>query len=103
MDKEQFIKLMSEIIKYNKKLDELYESVDDLFGGCDTLMYKTSMERILNVISEIVGDGEAKNISYYIYDCWYGENGDDIDIDGVEYPFKTLEDLWNVIQVIKGE
>lgn len=102
MDKEQFIKLMSEIIKYNKKLDELYESVDDLFGGCDTLMYKTSMDGIIKIISEIVGD-EDEWIFWYMYDNDYGGGNNKVFIEGKEVPLKTLEDLWNVIQVIKGE
>lgn len=102
MDKEQFIKLMSEIIKYNKELDELYKSVDDLFGGCDTLMYKTSMDGIIKIISEIVGDKDEW-IFWYMYDNDYGRGNNKVFIDGKEVPLKTLEDLWEVIQNLKGE
>ena len=102
MDKEQFIKLMSEIIKYNKKLDELYKSVDDLFGGCDTLMYKTSMDGIIKVISEIVGDKDEW-IFWYMYDNNYGMGDDAVFIDGKYISVKLIEDLWEVIQKLKGE
>lgn len=99
MNKEQFVKLMNEIIEYNKKLDKIYEGVDSLFGGCDTLMYKTSMDRILKVISEIVGDKDEW-IFWYMYDNDYGMGNNTVFIDDKYISVKSVEDLWDVI---KGE
>ena len=103
MSKEQFIKLMNVIVKQHNQLKDLYNDIDDLFSTCDRLIDVTNLVNIVDVISEIVGDTDNW-IYWYIYENDCGKrSGTVIDTDGLTVPCETIEDIWNLIMMGKGE
>lgn len=100
MTKEQFIKLMTVIKERHDSLENVYDKLDDIFGGVgDRFVANTSLFPIVKVISDIVGD-DNEWIEWYIYEKEWGTNKDlEVTDDNHNIiPSKTLEDLWELIQ-----
>lgn len=102
MNKEQFVKIMSAIIERYNTLIRLYDKTVKLIGDCDKLVEATNLEPIIDAIAEVVGDN-SDWIYWYIFDNDCGKKDYKAFIDGKEFSVETLEDLWEVIQMVKGE
>lgn len=100
MTKEQFIRLMTVIKKKYEETEKFWDDFYDLFGSCgDKLAEAISLDEIISVISEIIGDNKYW-IEWYIYEKEWGikEDVGVADANNNIIPSETLEDLWRLIQ-----
>lgn len=103
MTKEQFIRLMTVIKNKYEETEKFWDDFYDLFGSCgDKLVEAISLDEIISVISEIIGDNESW-IEWYIYEKEWGtkEDMEVTDVNNNVVPSETLEDLWELIQSSK--
>ena len=59
----------------------------------------SSVTRMVKILTKAMDDTEEW-IEYYIYDCSWGSVDNNVSINGEPVPFKTYEDLY---ELIKGE
>ena len=97
MEKETFIKLMTElvsIIKDEENLNKAFKKFEPEFNRISFGRYETLVVRSL----EFGMNDKDKWISYWIYDCSMGK--EDMKVtgkNGKKIPTKTLTNLYNLI------
>lgn len=62
----------------------------------------SSITRMVKILTKAMDDIEEW-IEYYIYDCKWGEEDNNVSIDGKVVPFRTYEDLYEVIRREKSD
>jgi hypothetical protein len=100
MEKEEFVKIITELVKIKKAEDNLNKAFKEFepdfnhicFGRYETLVVKTL---------EIAMDDSSKWISYWLYDLDCGEKGKKAPFSGKEVKMKTPADLYDCIKIIR--
>lgn len=101
IDKPTFMKAMNMIKAYGERLDNLYAELESVIGGCEKLI--TKIDGVSDMIQLLeIACGDNRFISSYIFDTAWGE----WDVmyateGGREFAFKTLDDLWAVLNYTK--
>ena len=101
IDKPTFVKAMNMIKAYEERLDSLYAELDSVIGDCEKLI--TKIDGVSDMIQLLeIACGDNRFISSYIFDTAWGK----WDVmyateGGREFPFKTLDDLWAVLNYTK--
>jgi hypothetical protein len=92
---KEFVRIRTELEKINKVLfnSPLNESNWQYPIGC--VQYE---DLFLNTLSDIFKD-EAEWIWYWVSDCECGKKAQNIEIDGKKYKLKTLDDLYNLVNI----
>jgi len=102
MDKQEFIKLMTELVSIKKAEDNLNTAIRNFepdfsflcFGRYETLVVR-SLELAMN--------DKFNWISYWLYECDMGRRDKNVtDKKGQNIPIKTLSNLYNVITKIEN-
>lgn len=97
LDKDTFIKYMNEIIDQYYVIEELYESIDKIFGISDGIISQAmSVSLPVKILADAMNDTSGW-IEYYIYECDCGRSTGEVFIDDEEVKLETLDDLWNVL------
>lgn len=99
LDKDTFIRYMNEITDQYYVIEELYESIDKIFGISDGIISQVmSVSLPVKILADAMNDTNGW-IEYYIYECDCGRNGKDMiwENEDKPVPFCTVEDLWNVL------
>ena len=100
MTKEQFIKYMGIIHKRYDTLEMLYYDLEKLTGVvCDRIINDTSIEIMVDMLAEWVGDTDEW-IRWYVFEKEWGNNYDlyVTDKDGNVLPSGTYDDIWELIK-----
>lgn len=101
IDKPTFVKAMNMIKAYGERLDSLYAELESVIGDCEKLI--TKVDGVSDMIQLLeIACGDNRFISSYIFDTAWGK----WDVmyateGGREFAFKTLDDLWAVLNYTK--
>ena len=100
MTKEQFIKYMGIIHKRYDALEMLYYDLEKLTGVvCDRIINDTSIEIMVDMLAEWVGDTDGW-LRWYVFEKEWGNRYelDVTDKNGNVLPSATYEDIWELIK-----
>ena len=100
MTKEQFIKYMGVIHKRYDALEMLYYDLEKLTGVvCDRIINDTSIEIMVDMLAEWVGDTDEW-LRWYVFEKEWGNRYelDVTDNDGNVLPSATYDDIWELIK-----
>ena len=94
--KEEFIKLISDHQKYNKRLDEVCDVFDAEIWSADWIEYANVL--FDTTIGLLFTDKGQDTISWWLYEkdgrsdmkMWDSENN--------EIPTETIDDLWEIVK-----
>ena len=101
MTKEQFIKLIKELVAIKKAEDNLnkaFKKFEPEFNYIGFGRYETLVVRALEFA---MNDTQSQWISYWLYDCNCGKDAKIVQVkdnSGKNIPFKTVSDLYNCIK-----
>ena len=101
MTKEDFCECM-ELIKEQydlnqKMLKGLTIAYDSRTSEYANYNISSSVTRMVKMLTKAMDDTE-KWIEYYICDCKWGEENNNVSIDGKVVPLRTYEDLYELIK-----
>ena len=97
LDKDTFINYMNEIIDQYDTVEELYESIDKIFGVGDGIISQVmSVSLPVKILADVMNDTGGW-IEYYIYESDCGHSTGEVFIDDEEIKLETPEDLWNIL------
>ena len=105
MTKEQFIKYMGIIHKRYDTLEMLYYDLEKLTGVvCDRIINDTSIEPMVDMLAEWVGDTDGW-LRWYVFEKEWGNRYElnVTDKDGKVLPSATYDDIWELILKDKEE
>ena len=102
MTKQNFCECMSLIKEQYDKCDKFNNGIYELFGGGDKLWNTLNVNTEIAILEKAMEDTEEW-IEYYIYDCNWGEEDNNVSIDGKVVPFRTYENLYEVIRREKSD
>lgn len=95
---ERFKAYMEElkiILDEDKELDDVLGKISPDFGGFHN---EKAIELIMKLLKRLTND-YYDWISFYVWECDFGkEKGRLFDSNDKEIPFKTIEDLYNVLK-----
>ena len=100
MTKEQFVKYMGIIHKRYDTLEMLYYDLEKFTGVvCDRIINDTSIEIMVDMLAEWVGDTDGW-LRWYVFEKEWGNNYDlyVTDKDGNVLPSGTYDDIWELIK-----
>ena len=100
MTKEQFIKYMDIVHKRYNTLEMLYCDLEKLTGVvCDRIINDTSIEPMVDMLAEWVGDTDGW-LRWYVFEKVWGNRYElaVTDKDGNILPSETYEDMWELIK-----
>ena len=100
MTKEQFIKYMGIIHKRYDTLEMLYYDLEKLTGVvCDRIINDTSIEIMVDMLAEWVGDTDGW-LRWYVFEKEWGNRCelDVTDKDGNVLSSATYDDIWGLIK-----
>ena len=97
LDKPTFVKCIGMIKAYKEKLDEAYTEIESVIGDCEKLIEKVDgVDAMIQLLE--VACGDSKFLQAYAYDtCWGKWDAKYVTDSGREFPFKTIDDLWAVL------
>lgn len=98
LDKDTFVKYMNEIIKQYDAIEELYESIDKVFGvtGEGLIANIASVSLPIKILVDAMNDTDEW-IEYYIYEGDCGRSTGKVFIDDKEIKLEMPEDLWELL------
>lgn len=101
IDKPTFVKSMSMIKAYKDRLDEAYTEIENVIGDCEKLIEKVDgVDAMIQLLE--VACCDDKFIQSYVYDTNWGDWGAAwVDNNGREFPFETIDNLWEVLNYTK--
>lgn len=101
IDKPTFVKSMSMIKAYKDRLDEAYTEIENVIGDCEKLIEKVDgVDAMIQLLE--VACCDDKFIQSYVYDTNWGDWGAAwVDGNGREFPFETIDNLWEVLNYTK--
>ena len=97
MTKQNFCECMKLIKEQYDKCEKINDGIYSLFGGGDKVWDTLNINTEIAILSKAMEDTDEW-IEYYIYDCKWGNEDNDVRIDGEAVPFKTYEDLYEMIK-----
>ena len=99
LTKKQFCKCMKLIRAQRDKNEAVLAGLETAFGSRATeyMVEVFSIDRMIKLLI-IAMDDKDEWIEYYIYDCSWGSVDNDVRINGEPVPFKTYEDLYDMIK-----
>ena len=100
MTKEQFVKYMGIMHKRYDALESLYNDLEKFTGVvCDRIINDTSIEPMIDMLAEWVGDTGGW-IRWYVFEKEWGNNYNlyVTDEDGNVLPSVTYDDIWKLIK-----
>ena len=102
LNKDTFINCINEIIAQYDAIEELYESIDKIFGiGGGKISEVMSVSLPVKILADAMNDTGGW-IEYYIYECDCGRSTGEVFIDDEEIKLETPEDLWECINCTKS-
>lgn len=93
LDKDTFMNQMRQLLRAIKQDDKNSRLLYDYCGG---VMESWAIDTAVNIMDNFYSP-ETKWISWWVFDNGCGEAGLQVQKDGVQYPTKTLDDLWNLV------
>ena len=105
MTKSKFIKYMDVLIDKYKRLNQMYDAVEEVTGTVpDKLIETTNIQFVIDMLAEWIGDTDGW-IDWFINEkeCGTKEYLIVRDKDENVLPSETSEDIWNLILMGKGE
>ena len=97
LNKDTFVKHIYEIIDQYDTVEELYESIDKIFGISDGIISQVmSVSLPVKILADAMNDTNGW-IEYYIYESDCGRSTGKVFIDNKEIKLETPEDLWNIL------
>ena len=97
MTKQDFCECMELIKEQYDRCDKLNDDIYEIFGGGDKLWDTLNVNTEIEILEKAMDDKDEW-IEYYIYDCSWGSVDNDVRINGEPVPFKTYEDLYDMIK-----
>ena len=102
MKKEIFFNAMNALkqqslidIRTSKGLDMIFENSCFI-----TPVENTTFQGMIDLLVYLTGDDDEW-IEYFIYELKWGSRDGNVKINNKKVPFKTIEDLWNVLNEAK--
>jgi len=101
IDKPTFVKSIEMIKAYKERLDCMYDDIERVIGNCEVLINKVDgVDDMIKLLE--IACGDDKFIQAYVYDtCWGEWDAKYVTDSGREFAFKTLDDLWAVLNYTK--
>ena len=101
IDKPTFVKSIEMIKAYKERLDCMYDDIERVIGNCEVLINKVDgVDDMIKLLEIACGDDRL--IASYAYDTNWGEwDAKYVTDSGREFPFKTVDDLWAVLNYTK--
>ena len=99
LSKKEFVNVTNDI----KRNDEFLDKLNDLFlkHGSDTAIYSLGLvDTIIDLLETMFKDKIDHWISYWIYECDFGENfnvGDIVELNGYKPDITTAEQLYDYL------
>lgn len=93
-----FSSILNSLNTLNERSLEVYNNTNGYVDLAD--FYAKESDSILDALMEEMGDKDTAWISYWMYDCDFGRDEkltSSVSFDSVKVPFKTMEDLYNVL------
>ena len=97
MTKQNFCECMKLIKEQYDKCEKINDGIYSLFGGGDKVQNTLNVNTEIAILSKAMEDTDEW-IEYYIYDCKWGSKDNDVSIDDKPVPFKTYDDLYEMIK-----
>ena len=94
--KEEFIKLISDHQKYNKRLDEICDVFDAEIWSADWIEYASVL--FDTTIGLLFTDEGQDTISWWLYEKDGRSDMKMWDAEGKEIPTETIDDLWEIVK-----
>lgn len=94
--KEEFIKLISDHQKYNKRLDEVCDVFDAEIWSADWIEYANVL--FDTTIGLLFTDEGQDTISWWLYEKDGRSDMEMWDAEGKEIPTETIDDLWEIVK-----
>lgn len=94
--KEEFIKLISDHQKYNKRLDEVCDVFDAEIWSADWIEYASVL--FDTTIGLLFTDEGQDTISWWLYEKDGRSDMKMWDAEGKEIPTETIDDLWEIVK-----
>ena len=105
MTKSKFIKYMDVLIDKYKRLNQMYDAVEEITGAVpEKFIETTDIQFAIDMLAEWVGDTDGW-VDWFINEKECGKKIELIvkDKDNKVLPSETSEDIWNLIMIDKGE
>ena len=96
MNKETFIKLMTELVSIKKDGDNLNTALKNFEPDFSFISFGRYEDLVIKSLEFAMNDKDSW-ISYWIYDCDMGKKVRKVTINDKKIPNKTLTDLYNLI------
>lgn len=101
LSRETFEKAMRQIQDEQVRLDMWYDKLEGYLGCIDKIIERTSIDHMINMLEMICKDS-FHFISLYIFDAdWGNETCCFKDEFGEKLPFKTIDDLYNLLDNLR--
>ena len=97
MTKQDFCECMKLIKEQYDRCDKLNDDIYEIFGGGDKLWDTLNVNTEIEILKKAMDDKDEW-IEYYIYNCSWGSVDNDVRINGESVPFRTYEDLYDMIK-----
>lgn len=94
--KEEFIKLISDHQKYNKRLDEVCDVFDAEIWSADWIEYASVL--FDTTIGLLFTEEGQDTISWWLYEKDGRSDMKMWDAEGKEIPTETIDDLWEIVK-----
>lgn len=105
MTKSKFIKYMDVLIDKYKRLNQMYDAVEEITGAVpERLIETTNIQFAIDMLAEWVGDIDGW-IDWFINEKECGKKKEMLvrDKDNNVLPSETSKDIWNLIMIDKGD
>lgn len=97
LSREAFKKAMRQIQDEQVRLNMWYDKLEECFGCIDTIIERTSIDPMINMLEMICKDS-FHFISLFIFDADWGIEPCYVkDEFGKKFPFKTIDDLYDLL------
>lgn len=103
MTTKQKIKLVTELVHHHKKLENLSDSISNIFGTCDGKLYDTvynMFDAYTDAVSDAIGD-DFEYVQWYIFENECGKRGLICSFGKKDCHIKTVSDLIEFIELTK--
>ena len=100
IDKLKFIRIINQIEKMDKKIDESSKIIRKLFDNEWDVYFPTGEFLLNDFLNDIFDDEEVDDIGYFIYELEFGSKwheGMVLDKNGNDIPLKDASDLYNLL------
>lgn len=101
IDKPTFTKCIALVKDYKERLDRAYTEIERVVGSCENLMERIDgMSAMIELLEVACKDN--KFITAFVFDTdWGRHDAKWVDDNGREFPFRTVDNLWEVLNYTK--